>query len=102
LLAEARLAADRGDLKLADELCIRHLESHGPDANALTLLGVVRATRGHAVEAERDFTQALYLDPGHYDALLQMFALAQGRGDAAAVSNYRRRIDQAGRREGRS
>ena len=35
---------------------------------------------GNAAEAERLFTQALYLNPSHYDALVHMMALAENRG----------------------
>ena len=101
LLDLARASADKGDADAAIDYCDKHIKQKGPDADALTLRGVVRATSGDAAKAERDFTQALFLDPGHYDALLNMYALAKGRGDKVAAENYRRRIDSAVRREGR-
>jgi chemotaxis protein methyltransferase WspC len=96
-LHASRLAADRGDVAGAIALAEQYLRDHPPSAAAFTLIGALHATAGHLVDAERAFTRALYLDPGHYDALVHLMVLAENRGDTAAAANYRRR---AARREG--
>jgi chemotaxis protein methyltransferase WspC len=91
-LAAARVAADRNDPRAAAELVERHLAAAGPSADAFALLGVVRGMAGDPAAAEAAFTRALFLDPGHPDALLHRLAQAEGRGDAAAAANFRRRL----------
>ena len=93
-LSAARTRLDAGRAADALGLLTSHL-SDAPTAHGYTLLGVAQSMLGRGVEAERAFTQALYLDPGHYDALVQLLALAQARGDAAGAANYRRRADKA-------
>jgi len=93
-LAAARLRLDAGHAADALGTLTPHLDRE-PTARGYTLLGVAQAMLGRAPEAERAFTQALYLDAGHYDALVQLLALAQARGDAAAAANYRRRAEKA-------
>jgi chemotaxis protein methyltransferase WspC len=95
LLADARSAADRGDPTRAAALAEQHLAAHSPSAAAFNLLGVAKAMAGDPAEAEAAFTRALYLDPRHYDALVQLLVLAEARGDTAAAANYRRRAAAA-------
>ncbi len=93
-LSAARTRLDAGRAADAVDALTAHL-GDAPTPHGYTLLGVAHSMLGRAAEAERAFTQALYLDPGHYDALVQLFALAQGRGDAAGAANFRRRADKA-------
>jgi chemotaxis protein methyltransferase WspC len=95
-LHAARVAADRGDVAGALVLAERYLADHPPTAEAFALVGALYAAAGRPADAERAFTRALYLDPGHYDALVHLMILADNRGDAAAAANFRRR---AARRE---
>lgn len=100
-LVRAKSAADRGDVAEAVALCEESLKATGPNAEALALLGAVRLMAGNHAEAERLFTQALYLDPSHYDSLVHMMALAENRGDPKAATQYRRRAEAAAQKEGR-
>lgn len=98
-LTRARAAADAGRAADAVALCEQFLAAHPPTADAFALLGVAHLMAGDTAAAERGFVRALYLDPGHYDALIHMMALLERRGDAAAAANYRRRAGGAARRE---
>ena len=101
-LVAVRAALDSGRAADAVAPLTAHL-SEAPTADGYTLLGVAHLMLGRPADAERALTQALYLDPGHYDALVQLLALAQTRGDSAAAANYRRRAAkaQASHAEGR-
>ena len=90
-LAAARLAADRGDPHAAAILLEDHVATT-PTADAFALLGVVRAMAGDPTAADTALTRALFLDPAHPDALLHKLTLAEGRNDATAAANYRRRL----------
>jgi chemotaxis protein methyltransferase WspC len=91
LLVEAAALADRGDLVGAAALCEQHLKGADADANAHALLGTIRQAAGELDAAEACFARALYCDPGHYNALIQLALLRERRGDAAGAANLRRR-----------
>src|SRR5262249_51492809 len=79
----ARLA-DQGRHGEAADLCESEIRASGPSAPALFLLGVVRQALGERAQAERCFEKAVYLDPGHEEALLALSAAARRRGDLEA------------------
>jgi chemotaxis protein methyltransferase WspC len=62
-------------------------------AHGWYLLGLIR-------EASQDSTavdcyrKALYLDPNHYETLLQMALLAEKDGNAASARTFRNRADR--------
>lgn len=99
LLQQAKAAADRGDVDTAVTLCEQSIRESGPNAEAYALLGALQLMGGNTPEAVRLFTQALFLDPSHYEALVHMMALAENRGDPKAAAQFRRRADAAARRE---
>ena len=99
LLTRAKAAADRGEVAEAVALCEQSIREGGPNPDAYALLGTVRLMAGNSAEAERLFTQALYLNPAHYDALVHMMALAENRGDPKAAAQFRRRAEAAAQRE---
>jgi chemotaxis protein methyltransferase WspC len=55
---------------------------------------VLREARGEA-NAVDHYRKALYLDPNHYESLLQMALLAQKNGDLANARAFRRRAERA-------
>lgn len=93
----ARLA-DQGRLDEAAAICARHLQQAGPSAQALYLMGLIRDAAGGTQDAVRLYRQALYLDPGHHEALVHLALLLEQQGDAAAAQRLRGRL--ARRRSG--
>jgi chemotaxis protein methyltransferase WspC len=89
-LETARRLADAGRLQEAVEVCEAHLCEHRASAQAYYLLGLVRDASGEpgAVDCYR---KALYLDPHHYESLVQMALLLQNRGEAARARVFRNR-----------
>ena len=89
-LEAARQLADAGRLKEAATVCETHLEKEGPSAEAYYLLGLVRDAGGdpQAIECYR---RALYLEPNHYETLLQMALLLEKTGDPVAAQTFKRR-----------
>jgi len=82
-LAMAAVAADRGELDLAESLCIESNQKAGPTAQAYYLLGLVQDARGRNGEAESSYRKAIYMDPRHYEALVHLAALLGMRGEQA-------------------
>jgi chemotaxis protein methyltransferase WspC len=92
-LEQARRLADTGRLNEAAAICEAHLRHNRCSAAAYYLLGLVRDAGGDATAADC-YRKALYLEPNHYETLMQMALLAQRNGELAAARNYRRRAQR--------
>src|SRR5262249_6931366 len=97
-LEEAFRLANAGKLKEAAEICETHLQQHGASAQAWYLLGLVRDAGNDATSIDC-YRRALYLEPNHYESLLQMALLSERNGDTARARNYRNRAERLKRRE---
>ena len=93
-LDAARQLADAGHLKEAATVCQAHLRNQGPSAQAYYLLGLVRDASGDP-QAIEYYRKALYLEPNHYETLLQMSLLLEKTGDAAGARLFKRRATRA-------
>lgn len=93
-LTMARQLADAGRLGEASGICEGHLRENGPSAQAFYLLGLVREASGDSATAMDCYRKALYLEPNHYESLLQMALLSQKHGDAARARNFRVRAER--------
>ena len=89
-LDTARRLADAGHLQEAAEMCEAHLRENRASAQAYYLLGLVRDASGEP-GAMDCYRRALYLDPHHYESLLQMTLLLQNNGDAARARAFQNR-----------
>ena len=92
LLARARQQADSGELSEALQTCQTHLSQSSPSADAFSLLGVIHQARREREEAIRCYQRALYLEPGHRDALTHLMLLCQEQGEHAQADRLRRRL----------
>jgi chemotaxis protein methyltransferase WspC len=97
-LEEAFRLANAGKLKEASLLCETHLRQHGASAQAWYLLGLVRDA-GNDASSIDCYRKALYLEPNHYESLLQMALLAERNGDAERARTFRNRAERLKRRE---
>ncbi|VVD84366.1 CheR-type MCP methyltransferase [Pandoraea aquatica] len=95
-LTQAQTAADAGDFVRAVALCRAVLAVDRANAQAEYLLGLVEDARGDAQGALIHYRRALYLEPGHYEALVHCAALLDARGDATGA---RRLLERAERTE---
>jgi chemotaxis protein methyltransferase WspC len=93
-LHTARELADEGNFDEAVRLCYAHLSQHGASVQAYHLLAVIHDARGHP-DAREFYRKALYLDPNHYESLVQLALLAEKKGDLGAAINLRRRALRA-------
>jgi len=92
-LEKVRSLADAGNLKDAGELCETYLRQHADSPQAWYFLGLIREAGGDrgAIECYR---KALYLDPEHYETLLQMALLAERDGNASSARTFRNRAER--------
>lgn len=93
LLEAARRLADSGQLREAAGLCERHLELHGVSAEGYYLLGLIDDAQGLSTAAHY-YRKALYLDPNHHNALVQMSLLCTRQGDVHAARVFQRRAER--------
>jgi chemotaxis protein methyltransferase WspC len=93
LHAEALALADRGEFDAAAELCRRHLSQGRPHADVYCLLGLIHEAARRPGEAEKCYRKALYLDPDHYETLIQASLLYGHQGNSRKALLYRRRAE---------
>ncbi len=93
-LEQAKVLANAGLLNEAAALCEAHLRRRRDSAQAYYLLGLVRDAKGQP-DAVDCYRKALYLEPGHYQTLLQMALLARKEGDPKAAQAFQRRAQRA-------
>jgi chemotaxis protein methyltransferase WspC len=80
-------------LNEAAEICEAHLRQSRASAQAHYLLGLVRDASGDA-SAIDCYRKALYLEPDHYESLLQMALLLQKNGDSARARAFTNRAQR--------
>lgn len=90
-LREIVALADGGALSALREACERHLREHGASAEVYCYLGLACDASGAPAEAEAAYRRALYLDPGHEQALLHLSLLLEAAGDRGAAKGLRER-----------
>jgi chemotaxis protein methyltransferase WspC len=89
-LETAHRLADAGHLAEAAEICEAHLRENRVSSQAYYLLGLVRDASGEP-DAIDCYRKALYLEPDHYESLVQMALLLQKNGDAARAGTFKSR-----------
>jgi len=92
-LDEARRLADAGRLSEAATICEAHLREHGASAQVYYLLGLVRDASGDASAAEC-YRKALYLEPNHYESLMQLALLSEKNGEKARARALKSRAQR--------
>jgi chemotaxis protein methyltransferase WspC len=95
-LEAARAAADAGRLAEARDAALALHAAGDRSTGLFHLLGTVEAALGRPSEAEGWLRQAVYLDPSHGEALVQLALLADARGDRGLAARYRARASGAG------
>lgn len=96
-IAAIAAMADRGDVAGATAACEQYLTQRGPSADAYCLLGVLHDAAGHVADAHAAYRKAVYLDPGHEEALYHLAALLESEGDAGGAARLRERAQRHAR-----
>lgn len=89
--------ADRGELAEAMAACLDYLDMHGQSADGWCLLGVLHDAAGRTADAQAAYRKAVYLDPGHEEALYHLAALLESVGDTPAATRLRQRAQRHAR-----
>ena len=83
--------ADEGHLDEAAIQCEALLKEDSCQADPYYLLGVIREATGNSRDAEQMFRKALYLAPGHYEALTHLSVICERNGDVESAQRFRDR-----------
>ncbi|WP_338800903.1 CheR family methyltransferase [Pseudomonas sp. RSB 5.4] len=97
LLANIAALANEGKSAEARAACEQYLRSHEPVAQVFYWLGLLSDVAGAALEAQRYYRKALYLEPQHPEALMHLAALLQAQGDSAGARRLQERAARSGR-----
>jgi chemotaxis protein methyltransferase WspC len=82
-LDRARRLTKAGCFAEVENICKAHLLKNGASAEAYFLLGRARDVAGANAQADEFYRKALYLQPNHYDTLIQLASLCQRNGHEA-------------------
>jgi chemotaxis protein methyltransferase WspC len=93
-LETARRLADAGRLDEAAKICEANMRESGASAQAYYLLGLVRDAAGDPT-AQDYYRKALYLEPNHYESLLQLALWAEKNGEVAGARRLKIRAQRA-------
>ena len=88
----ARELANQGRFVEAARCCEDHLKAHGPTAEGLYLLGLVRDASGNHADAASYYRKALYLEPNHAEALIHLALLLEDQGKVREAQVLRDRM----------
>jgi chemotaxis protein methyltransferase WspC len=99
-LKQAQALADAGALLEAADIARTYLKAHPSSADAYYLLGVIADARGEQSEARGFYKRALYLEPGHGEALTHLAAVLRLEGDRAGSQLLLARAERAERASG--
>jgi chemotaxis protein methyltransferase WspC len=87
-LAEASQLANQGRFAEAARICESHLKETGPSPDAFFLLGMMRDAVGRPQEAGDFFRKVLYLQPDHYEAMLNLAYALEKTGDTSSATRF--------------
>ncbi|CAG2152422.1 putative biofilm formation methyltransferase WspC [Cupriavidus yeoncheonensis] len=93
-LAGISALADRGELEAATAACEALIAGQGPSADACCLLGVLHDAAGRTQSARDAYRRAIYLAPGHQEALYHLAARLEAEGDHAGATRLRQRAQR--------
>ena len=93
-LLEARLLSEKNQFNDAILLCQKHIEEHGPSANAFFWLGTILDENGKPKEAITMLRKAIYLNPEHMEAMKLLASLYSHTGDVKSFQSLTKRIQR--------
>jgi len=90
-LVAAKQFADNGQLIEAEKKCIKYLEKNKQDTKVYFLLAIIQLSIGDEQKSVQYFKNVIYLEPGHYDALIYLSTLLGDQGDELGATRFRER-----------
>lgn len=95
MFSEAQKLANQGNVNAAILATHRYLALYGGSAEVYFLLGILETSAKRDDEAERFFQKTVYLEPCHYEGLVNLALIAERRGKLGEAQRYWRRVRRA-------
>lgn len=95
MLSEAQRLANQGNVDAAILATHRYLSLYGGSAEVYFLLGILETSAKRDDEAERFFQKTVYLEPTHYEGLVNLALIAERRGELGEAQRYWKRVRRA-------
>ncbi|MBA1293978.1 chemotaxis protein CheR [Pseudomonas lurida] len=102
LLSRIATLANEGKSAEARAACEQYLSNHPPAAQVFYWLGLLSDVEGSALQAQGYYRKALYLEPQHPQALMQLAALLESQGDRAGARRLQARAVRSERADSES
>jgi chemotaxis protein methyltransferase WspC len=102
LLSRIATLANQGKSAEARAMCEQYLSDHPPAAQVFYWLGLLSDVEGSAQQAQGYYRKALYLEPQHPQALMQLAALLESQGDSAGARRLQARAARSERADSES
>ncbi len=93
-IQNARSLADQGKFELATEICNQYTNNHEVGDDAWYLLGLINDGEGNTSYSEECFRKAIYLNPHHYEALVNLSLLLKTSGNEIAAKQFMQRANR--------
>lgn len=93
-LQKIQQLADVGNLDDAFVECQKYIRRSPDDSEGYYLMGIIALAKDNDREAEDWLRKTIYLDPRHYEALIQLAILAEEQGNTTGARNYRARAER--------
>lgn len=93
-LSQAFAMANGGDTEAARALCLQLINDENGNADAYYLLGLLSDLAADRESAEQYLRKAIYLDPEHYEALVQLSILSTQNGNIETANRFKQRAER--------
>lgn len=94
-IARIHNLADAGQFEQALALCQTYLDENAPTAEVCYVRGLIHDAKNEISGAVEWYRKAVYLDPGHSEALLHLALLYEGEGNSEAAAQLRQRAKRS-------
>jgi len=95
LLDKAMQLANTLKFNEAEKTCRLHIKNQGEDADALYFLGLILDSQKKYQEAETYYRKSIYLNPKHYDALINLSLILEKNGDLKNSDLLKKRAEKS-------
>lgn len=92
MLVKAQQLADEGNRDDAILACHRYISLYGGSAGVYFLLGILEVAGRRDDNAEQFFKKVIYLEPAHYEGLVNLALIAERRGEMQDAQRYWKRV----------
>lgn len=92
--------SNTSEFEEAKKICRLYIEKHGEDSDVLYFLGLINSSEDEAECAEKNFRKSLFLNPKHYESLINLSLILDNKGDTKNAALLKKRAKSALTKQG--